>query len=109
MVHLMLIDRDDEDTLGFDQALCVLQPLLHEPKPLAVSPNVIVIDVSIVLLPIARTRVVRRIDVDAVNLTFVEIDEELQGVEVFSVDDGVVWLVIGTAADGSKRREGRKY
>ena len=47
------------------------------------------IDVVIVVLPVARTSVVRRVDVNGVNLVSMRIGERLQSMEIFTVDHGV--------------------
>ena len=71
VIHLVFIDRHDEDTIGCQQAFRELEPLFHKAQPLAMPPGIVVIDVSVVVLPVARTGVIRRVDVDAVDLPFV--------------------------------------
>ncbi len=50
---------------------------------------VVIIDISVVVLPISSTGVIRRVYVNAVDLTFVEIQQHLQNVKVLAVDDRV--------------------
>ena len=51
------------------------------------------VDVVVVVLPIAGAAVVRRVDVDAVDLACVRETQRLQRVVVLAIDDDVVRLV----------------
>ena len=51
------------------------------------------VNVSIVVFPIPSAGVVRWVNVDAVYLAFIKINKELEGVKVFSVNDGMVRLL----------------
>src|SRR5664280_356436 len=95
MVDLMLVDRDDEDTVGLKESLCEPQSAIHEGQPLAVPPLVVLIDVAVVVLPISSARIVRRVDVDAVDRPLPHVDEHLEGVEVFTVYECVEGLAAG--------------
>ena len=54
---------------------------------------VIGVHVVIVVLPVFISSVVGRVDIDGVHLALVGVEQGLQGVEIFGVDDGVVRLV----------------
>ena len=51
------------------------------------------IDVIVVVFPVARAGVVRRVDIDHVHVALVGIEEELKGVEVVGIDEHVPGLV----------------
>jgi len=104
-VDLLLVDRDDEyRALGVEQFLRQQEPPLHEGEPLAVTVGVGVVDVVVVVLPVACAGVVGRIDVDAIDLAGVCELERLEHVVVLALDDHVGWLV-ATAVDGSEPPE----
>ena len=44
----------------------------------------------VVVLPVARAGVVRRVYIDAVHLSFASVKKELQGVIVLAIDNGVI-------------------
>ena len=91
---LLLVDRDDEHrVVGVQQLLREQQPALHERQPLGVAVEVVALDVVVVVLPVLRAGVVRRVDVDAVDLAAVGEEQRLERVEVLGVDDGVERLV----------------
>lgn len=91
----LLVNRDDEHrVIRVEQLARDLQPSLHEREPLGVPVVVIGLDVVVVVLPVLRTRVVRRVDVDGVDSMTVGVGQQLQGVEVLSVDDRVERLVV---------------
>ena len=79
--------------VGVQQLLGELQPALHEGQPLAVAVRVGVIDVVVVVLPVAGAAVVGRVDVDAVDLACVRESQRLERVVVLALDDDVVRLV----------------
>ena len=65
------------------------------------------IDVIVVVFPVARAGVVGRVDVDHVHLALVGIEQELEGVEVVGIDDHVPGLVRpapGDAVHWNQRR-----
>ena len=69
MQILVLINRNDQHRIGgIENFLCEQQPPLHHREPLAVTIFIRAVDVIIVVLPIARAGVVRRIDVNAIDL-----------------------------------------
>ncbi len=91
---LLLVDRDDEHrVVRVQQLLRQQQPSLHERQPLGVPVVVVALDVVVVVLPVLRARVVRRVDVDAVDLAAVREEQRLERVEVLGVDDRVERLV----------------
>ena len=94
----MLIDRDNQDAVRFQQCFREPQALLHERKPLGVSVGVVFVDETVVVLPVARSRVVGRVDVDAVHLPTVRVGQHLVGMEVLAVDDDMSGLVIRPTA-----------
>jgi hypothetical protein len=57
-----------------------------------VAVKIIRLDVVVVVLPVFRTRVVRRINVYRVDFAAVREEERLQHVVVLAVDDRMVWL-----------------
>ena len=58
----------------------------HERQPLAVSVSVVLIDVVVVILPVPRARVVRGVDVDAVDLARVRELQRFKDVMVLALD-----------------------
>jgi hypothetical protein len=79
--------------LGFQQLLGELETTLHEREPFAVAVRVSLVDVVVVVLPVASTAVVGRVDVDAVDLAGVGKSQRLERVVVLALDDDVVRLV----------------
>ena len=57
---------------------------------------VVAFNVVVVVLPVASTGVVRRVDVDCVDLAAVRVGEHFEGMIVLSVDHRVEWLVTTT-------------
>ena len=55
--------------------------------------TVVAVHVVVVVFPVPRARVVRRVDVDAVDFAFAGVKQRLQGVVVLTVDDDVGRLV----------------
>ncbi len=55
------------------------------------------IDVVVVVLPITRAGVVRRIDINQIDFSLVRIQKQLKSVIIVGVDQDVPWL-IGAAA-----------
>src|ERR1039458_4047138 len=87
MVHLVFVGRNDKNAVRLQQSLCDPKALVHKAEPLAVAPRVVVVDVAIVIAPVTCAAVVGRIDVDAVDLPCTDILQELERMEVLSVDD----------------------
>jgi hypothetical protein len=55
--HLMLVNRNDEDSyIWLQEPLRQPQSLLHECEPLAVSPRVAAVDVVVVVFPVPDSR-----------------------------------------------------
>jgi hypothetical protein len=69
------------------------EPALHKRQPLAVAVVVSVIDIIVVVFPVACPRVIRRIDVDAVDLPSMGELERLEYVVVFAFNDDMRRLV----------------
>ena len=55
--------------------------------------QVVAFDVVVVVLPVLRTGVVRRVDVDRIDLAAMRPGQRLEDVVVLAVDDGVAGLV----------------
>ncbi len=53
-------------------------------------PSVVDVYIVIVVLPVSRPCVVRRVDVDAIHLAGVEVFEELEGMVVIGFDEGKI-------------------
>ena len=69
MQIFLFINCNDQHRLGgVEQLFCKLQPLLHHGEPFAVAILVAAVNIVVVVFPITRTRVVRRIDIDAIHL-----------------------------------------
>ena len=66
-------------------------------------PLIVGVDEVVVVLPISRPRVVGRINVDDIDLPGVAVQEELKGVEVVGVNDGMV-RPVRCAGEGIDRR-----
>ena len=87
---LVVVNCDDEyGALGVQQTLCKLKTPLHECQPFAVPPTVIAVDVVVVVFPVPRSGVVRRVDVDAIHFARVQILQQLQRVVVVGLDQRV--------------------
>src|SRR5579859_2291690 len=103
----MFVNRDDEDSVRPKQSSGKLQAPGHKTEPLAVPPTIIVVNIAIVVLPIASTRVIRRVDVDTVNLASVEKGQELEGMVVFAVDNRMGGTGGGARSEPTKRGQRR--
>ncbi len=107
----MLVDGADEHPVGAQQALGQAQTALHERQPFRVSPRVGAVDVVVVVLPVPGAGVVGGVDVDAVDLTLVEVVEHLEHVVVLAADNRVGPGCRGATgagvADGKEGRVGR--
>ena len=57
------------------------------------SVRILSVDVVVVVLPVPGSRVVRRVDVDAVDLALVDVGQRFENVEVLAVDHSVEGLV----------------
>lgn len=91
---LLFVDRDDEHrVLRVEQLAGDLQTAFHEGQPLRVPVVVVAFDVVVVVLPVLRAGVVRRVYVDRVDRVPVRVGQHLERVEVLSVDDSVERLV----------------
>ncbi len=89
----MLIDSYHKSSIATHELPTDLQPSLHERQPFRVPIVVITGDVIVVVLPVPRPSVVRRVDVDGVDGMPVRVGQHLQRVVVLSVDDRVERLV----------------
>src|SRR5699024_9619867 len=89
----MPIDSCHKSSIATHELPTDLQPSLHERQPFRVSIVIITRDVIVVVLPVPRPGVVRRVDVDGVDGMPVRIGQHLQRVVVLSVDDRVERLV----------------
>ena len=75
--------------LGIEQALGNFQPPLHHGEPFAVAPCVAAVHVVVVVFPVLCASVVGRVNVNAVHFAGVEPFQQLQGVVVFRLYQGV--------------------
>jgi hypothetical protein len=66
------------ESVGVQQLLREQQPTLHEGQPLAVAVEVVALDVVVVVLPVLGAGVVRRVDVDGVDLAPVREGQRLE-------------------------------
>lgn len=88
---LLLVDGHDEHGVArVEQLLGQLEAALHHREPLGVLVGVVPVYVVVVVLPVVVTRVVRRVDVDAVHLAGVGECEHLERMVVLAVDDDLV-------------------
>src|SRR6266536_2021733 len=72
------------------------------------APSVIDVDVIIVVLPIASASIVRRVDIDAVDLARVEVAKELECMMVVGFDQRVPGCVCRTILNLVHRYESRE-
>ena len=64
-----------------------LEPPLHHCKPLAVTIFVACVDIIVVVLPIACSGVIRRVNVNAIDLSAVKIFEQLECMIIVSLNE----------------------
>ena len=103
---LLLVDRDDQDRVVWvQQLLRQQQATLHHRQPLRVAVVVVGLDVVVVVLPVLRAGVVRRVDVDGVDFAPVREEQRLECVVVLGVDDRMERLV-AAALDLARSRRG---
>ena len=80
-----------------------LEPLFHHRKPFAVPIFVARVDIIVVIFPIACAGVIRRVNVNAINLAAVKIFEQLERVIVIRLNERVPERGIGCVTDGIER------
>lgn len=86
----LLVDRNDQNGVrGLEQTLGQQQATFDERQPFGVAVGVGVVDIVVVVLPVAGASVVGRVDVNRVYPAFVCEEQRLEGVVVLGVDDGV--------------------
>ena len=68
--------------------------------------GVVIIYIIIIVLPILSSSIIGRVDVDAIDLAFVEVEEQLEGVIVLAFDHHVMGRVWTAAFHGTEMLEG---
>ncbi|MNO92216.1 hypothetical protein D3C76_837840 [compost metagenome] len=71
-------------------------------------PAVVAVHVVVVVFPVARPRIVGRVNIDAVHLPGIEVVQQLQGVVVVSLDQRVPGCIRWAVGDGINWHQGRK-
>ncbi len=90
MKVFFLVDGDDEHGIvGAQQALGKEEAPLHHGEPFGVAILVGLVNVVVVVFPVARAGVVGRVDVDAIHPAGADVGQELQGIVVVGLDEGV--------------------
>ena len=96
-MNLLFVDGHDEDrVVRVEELLGQHQAAPHERQPFRVTVGVVAVNKVVVVLPVLGSGVVRRVDVDAVDLPGVSELEHLQRVMVLGVDDDLGGLVAAT-------------
>ncbi|MCE3257730.1 MAG: hypothetical protein K0Q64_1813 [Nitrobacter vulgaris] len=90
MMHLMLVDGDDEHAIRFEQPTRNDKSASHEGEPLAMTPGVRLIDVVVVVFPVTGARVVGRVDIDAIDPAGIKPFKQLEGVVVVGLKEQVM-------------------
>ena len=96
---LLVTNGDDNDAGGLQQLAGEQQSTLDEGKPLAVSIHVVGSDVLVVVDPTLVAGVVRRIDVDAVDLAGVG---ELERFRPGGPETGLTWAFVVGAGEENR-------
>lgn len=97
-IFFFIYSYDQNGVLRIKELLCDLQALLHHGEPLAMPISIRAIHVVVVVLPVFRTGVIRRIDVDAVHLLCVQVFQQLERVVVVRLNQRMpkvaIWSVL---------------
>ena len=87
MQIFFLVDGDDQHgILRVQQFFGDLQALLHHGEPFAVAIGIVAVHIVVVILPVFGSRIVRRVDVNAIDLSRIQVFQQLQRVVVVCFD-----------------------
>ena len=88
-VFFFINGNDQHRIIRIQQSLSDFQPFLHERQPLAVTVFVGSVHVVVIIFPVPGAGVIRRIDIDAIHLTCVQVFQKLQCMVVVRFDQCV--------------------
>jgi len=81
------------------QSLCDFQPFLHHRQPFAMPIGICVIYIIVVIFPVPRASVVRRINVDTVHLAGIEVLEKLQSMVIVRLNERMPQVTVRCVLD----------
>jgi hypothetical protein len=108
MVNFVLVDRDDQHTVGLEETPGNEKPAAHKGQPLTMPPAVGGVDVMVVVLPVAGACVVGGVDIDAIDARGVQPFEKLKRVVIFGLNQEVVRVIGGAARNDLNGMQGRE-
>ena len=86
----VVVDGNENYTFIGEQSFGNSEPLVHEGEPLGMTVGILSVNIGIVIDEIFVARVVRRIDIDDINLAFVGVAEGCESFKVVALDKDMV-------------------
>ena len=87
---LVVVDRDKDNPTVGEEVFGDAEAFAHKGEPFAVAVAVLAVDKAVVVNEVLVARVVGRVDIDDVNLTFVGIREGGEGFEVVALNQDMI-------------------
>src|SRR3989338_10062334 len=92
MCLFVVINRTNQHAIIFQEIFCQIETMAYKREPLAVSVFVVLIYIVIVVFPVFCAGVVRRINVDKINILFVRIVKNRKREVVITLDHQIMWI-----------------